>query len=265
LRYKLITIDIDDTLLRNDLSISERNIKAIQAAVHKGVKVTLASGRTTQAVAPILDRLGLNLPVITYQGARIVDVKNGTVIYEKELEYHQALPIIRFAEERNIHCNLYVDDVVYIEKMNQWVQLYKDRIGTVTIREVGKLSNFLEGKTTKVIYIDESDRILNIKSQIEKIVDDDVNVFISKPEYLEFTNKHATKGCAVEFLGKYFGIKRKEIISIGDTYNDISMIEYAGLGVCMSNGPKEVQDIADYVTLSNEEDGVAHVIEKFVL
>jgi len=265
LDYKLIAIDLDDTLLRDDLSISERNIKAIRDAVDKGVKVILASGRATQSVTRYLDKLGLELPVIAYQGARVVDTKTGAVMVERELEYSQAIPIIRFAEENHIHCNIYVDDVVYIEKMNKWAELYKRRTQVNPMKEVGKLSDFLNTSTTKIIYVDEPEKIQQIKDQVKEIASQDVNVFISKPEYLEFTSKYATKGEAVKFLGQHFGISRQEIMAIGDTYNDISMIEYAGLGVCMSNGPEEVRKIANYVTLSNEEDGVAHAIEKFVL
>ncbi len=90
-------------------------------------------------------------------------------------------------------------------------------------------------------------------------------MFYSKPFFLELTNKYGTKGEAVKFLGEYFGIPREQIMVIGDTYNDVSMIKYAGLGVCMANGPDDVKKVADYVTLSNDEDGVAHAIEKFIL
>ncbi len=263
--YKLITIDLDDTLLKHDLTISERNIKTIQAAVQKGVKVTLASGRPTKAIAHYLDALGLDLPVIAYQGARIVDTKTNEVMYKKELEYNQAIPIIKFAEKIGVHCNVYIDDTIHIEKKNKWAEMYANLLKVVPMKEVGKLSDYIKSSTTKVLFVDEHERLQEIKPEAEKVVDESIQVYFSKPNYLEFTNKYGTKGQAVKYLGDHFGIKQEEIMAIGDSYNDITMIEYAGLGVCMSNGPEDVKEIADYITLSNEEDGVAHAIEKFIL
>ncbi|MCG8500240.1 MAG: Cof-type HAD-IIB family hydrolase [Firmicutes bacterium] len=265
MQYKLLAIDLDDTLLRHDLTISQRNIKAIQRAVDKGVKVTLASGRATLSVAHYLDVVGLDLPVVTYQGARVVDTRNGQVMYKKELACSQAMPIIELAEKMNIHCNIFVDDIIYVEKMTKWAEAYRSLSKTMPMKAIGKLSAFLDGPTTKIILIDEHERLKAIKPQAEALCGEEMNVFFSKPFYLEFTNKYGTKGAAVKFLGEHLGIKQEEIMAIGDTYNDISMIEYAGLGVCMSNGPDEVKQLADYVALSNEEDGVAHTIEKFIL
>lgn len=265
MQYKLLTIDLDDTLLRHDLTISEKNVQAIRNAVDKGLKVTLASGRATQSVAHYLEVLGLELPVITYQGARIVDTKTGEVMYRKEIERDHALPIIEFAERVNVHCNIYVDDVIYIEKMNKWAESYHRLSKNVPMKEVGTLSGFLTKPTTKIIFVDEHERLEKLKVQLEALLDEEINIFFSKPNYLEFTNRYGTKGAAVQFLANHLGIRQQEVMAIGDTYNDISMIEYAGMGVCMGNGPEEVRQLADYVTLSNEEDGVAHAIEKFVL
>lgn len=265
MQYKLVTIDLDDTLLKHDLTISRRNIEAIRAAVGQGVKVTLASGRATPSVAHYLDMLELDLPIITYQGARIVDLKKGSTMYERELEKAQALPIIRFAEQNDIYCHIYVDDVIYIKEMNKWAQLYHSLAQNVPMKAVGRLSEFIDTCTTKIVFIDEHEKLLEIKPEVERIAGEDINVFISKPNYLEFTSKYATKGEAVKLLGQHFGIEREAIMAIGDTYNDISMIEYAGIGVCMQNGPEDVRTLADDVTLSNEEDGVAHAIEKYIL
>ncbi|WHH57354.1 Cof-type HAD-IIB family hydrolase [Petroclostridium sp. X23] len=265
MEYKLLTIDLDDTLLREDLTISERNIKAIRAAVEKGVKVTLASGRATQSVHHYLDVLGLEIPVISYQGARIVDTETGEVMYKKELSLQDAMPILKYAEENNIHCNMYMNDTVYINEMTERGEFYRSLSQHVPMREVGKLSEFISDPATKILFIDEHEKLKEIKSELEKIVDEEVYIFFSKPYFLEFTNKFGTKGAAVRFLADHFRIKREETMAIGDTYNDISMIEYAGLGVCMSNGPKEVRNLADHVTRSNMEDGVAHAIEKFIL
>ncbi|NLY43076.1 MAG: HAD family phosphatase [Clostridiaceae bacterium] len=265
MKYKLLAIDLDDTLLGRDLQISERNIRAIHEAVKKGVRVTLASGRATQSVQYYLNMLGLEIPIITYQGARVVDTSTGEVMYKKELSLEQAMPIVKFAEKVGIHCNVYVDDVIYVEEMTEWAKLYQKYSVKVPMEAVGKLSEFLDKPTTKMILIDEHERLEEIREEVEKLAGESAHVFYSKPFFLELTNKYGTKGEAVKFLGEYFGIPREQIMVIGDTYNDVSMIKYAGLGVCMANGPDDVKKVADYVTLSNDEDGVAHAIEKFIL
>jgi Cof subfamily protein (haloacid dehalogenase superfamily) len=113
--------------------------------------------------------------------------------------------------------------------------------------------------------MDEPHRILELKDEFSKILGDEIEITTSKPEYLEFTHRDATKGKALEYLAVAKGIVKEDIIAIGDSFNDISMIQYAGLGVAMGNAPAEVKEYADYVTGTNDEDGVAQVIDKFVL
>lgn len=265
MRYKLLAIDLDDTLLGEDLSISERNKSAICKAVEQGVKVTLASGRATQSVAHYLDILGLKIPVISYQGARVTDTATGKVMFKKEIDRESALPVIEYSQKVGVHCNVFVDNTIYIRRMGKWAKYYNTMSPNVPMKETSDLEGIVKETAIKLIYIDDRKRLEEIKPGIEEIMPEDLIAFYSKPNFLEFTNKNATKGEAVKFLAEHFGIKREEVIAIGDTYNDISMIEYAGLGVCMENGTETVKKIADYVTLSNVEDGVAHVIEKFIL
>ena len=227
--------------------------------------MTLASGRATQSVAHYLDVLGLKIPVISYQGARVTDTQTGKIMFKKEIDRESALPIIDYSEKMNVHCNVFVENTIYIRHMGEWAKYYNRMSKNVPMTEVSDVGEVVKETATKLIYIDEHEKLQEIKPEIEKIMPGDLIVFFSKPNFLEFTNKKATKGEAVKFLANHFGIKKEEVIAIGDTYNDISMIEYAGLGVCMGNGAESVKDIADYVTLSNEEDGVAHVIERFTL
>ncbi len=265
MQYKLLVVDLDDTLLNEDLSVSKRNMDAIQKIREKGVMVTVATGRATPSALYYSDLLGLDLPVISYQGARVTDKKSGKALYDNELHLDEIKPLIKVAEETGTHFNIFIDDVIYVEKMTEWAKRYKKLSNNVHMEVVGKLSEFIDRGVTKAIFIDHHDRLERIKPDVEQAADDNTNIFFSKPFFLECTNSNATKGAALKFLGEHLGVKREEMIAIGDTYNDISMIEYAGMGVCMANGPREVQELADFVTLSNTEDGVAHAIEKLIL
>jgi Cof subfamily protein (haloacid dehalogenase superfamily) len=265
MQYKLLVMDLDDTLLGDDLSISDRNISAIKKAQENGVLVTVATGRATPSALYYSDLLGLELPVISYQGARVTDKKSRKILYDNELHFDEVMPLIKVAEKTNTHLNLFINDIVHIERETEWSKQYRILSNNVPMEAVGKLSEFLKGSVTKAIFIDDHFRLEEIKPLVEQEADDNTNIFFSKPFFLECTNKKATKGSALKFLAEYLNVRREEIIAIGDTYNDISMIEYAGLGVCMSNGPDAVQKISDFVTYSNADHGVAYVIEKFIL
>jgi Cof subfamily protein (haloacid dehalogenase superfamily) len=122
-----------------------------------------------------------------------------------------------------------------------------------------------EKGVTKILWSDEVEKIEQYNREVGKHLSDNVNFHPSRPYFLEFVDINASKAIAMERLGEYYGIDRSEMIAVGDGYNDLSMIEYAGLGVAMANSPDYVKEKADYITLSNEEDGVAHVINKFIL
>jgi hypothetical protein len=117
----------------------------------------------------------------------------------------------------------------------------------------------------KLLWYDEIERINAFEKEMHDLLGPSVNFHTSQPFFLEFVDVNASKAIALEKLGAYYGIQREEMIAIGDGFNDLSMIEYAGLGVAMENAPEEIKRIADYVTLSNENDGVAYVIEQFIL
>ncbi len=129
---------------------------------------------------------------------------------------------------------------------------------------INNMEQLIENGVTKILWYDEVEKIEQYKNEIGRYLSDNVNFHPSRPYFMEFVDKYASKAIAMERLGQYYGIKQSEMIAVGDGFNDLSMIEYAGLGVAMANSPDEVKERADYITLSNEEDGVAHVIHEFI-
>lgn len=266
MKYKMVVIDLDDTLLQSNKAISVKSAGLLKEIADKGIKVILASGRTVESACYYMEQLGLDFPVIGFQGACIYDCKSKKMLSEKLIDQKAALPIIKHIESLGIHCNVYSEDKVYIKESNEWSNFYKEIfINNSVMLEVGKLSEFIKFPMIKILMADDNKVLLKVKPEMEEVAGSDINVFFSQPYFLEFTHKYATKGHALKELSESYGIKREEIIAIGDSYNDISMLEYAGLGICMGNGPEDVKKIADYVTLGNDEGGVAHVIEKFIL
>ncbi|MFY9176817.1 MAG: Cof-type HAD-IIB family hydrolase [Caldicoprobacterales bacterium] len=264
MNYKLIAVDLDDSLLGTDLEISNRNKEALIKAMEKGVLVTIATGRMFISALRYAHQLGLDVPIITYQGGLIKNAFSKDVLYNKTLPMDICRRIIHICKEKSLHLQIYIGDEYYFEEDNKYSNMYYENIG-VKGQAVGPLDKFSFDPPNKLLIIDEPDIIGKLRNEFAKIFDNQIEVTTSKPEYLEFTHKDATKGKALEYLANLKGINRENVIAIGDSYNDISMLQYAGLGVAMGNSPEYVKSHADYITGINDEDGVAQAIDKFVL
>lgn len=263
MEYKLVAIDLDDTLLGNDLKISEKNKEFLQKAIDKGLLVTIATGRMFCSAQPFVTELNLNVPVITYQGALIKNSVTGETLLEWLLPMKYAQKIVEFCKKEDLHLQAFIEDSYYYNEENKYSCYYHEHSG-IKGYPIGDLGKFLKKEPVKMIIINEPERINKLKDIFNEMLGGEVQITISKPSYLEFTHIEATKGKAIEHLCSMYDIEKSEVIAIGDSYNDISMIEYAGLGVAMDNSPDIVKSVADFVTKSNDEDGVAFVIDKFL-
>lgn len=264
MKYKMLVLDLDDSLLNDDISISEENIEAINNAVDQGVYVTVATGRMHISAKPYVKQLGLDVPVISYNGGLVKDFLTDEVLYRKSLPLDLARFIIEKCEELNLYCQMYDDNYFYVEKRQDYTDYYEGLCGLEAV-EVGLLSKYINDDPIKMLIIDDTEKIKTLRDFFVDEMGSQVEIMISKPNYLEFINADTSKGKAVEYLAQKNGIKREEIIAIGDSFNDISMIEYAGLGVAVDNAHEMVKKHADFVTLKNNNNGVAHVIDRFIL
>lgn len=264
LNYKLIAVDLDDSLLGSDLQISTRNKEALIKAMEKGVLVTIATGRMFKSAIKYAQQLELDVPIITYQGGLIKNAFSQDVLYNKTLSLDICQKIIYICKEKSLHLQVYIGDEYYFEEENKYSDMYYKNVG-VKGQLVGSLDKFLANEPNKLIIIDEPDKIMEVRDDFRRLFGDQIEITTSKPQYLEFTHKEATKGRALEYLANLKGIERESVIAIGDSYNDISMLQYAGLAIAMGNAPEEVKAHADYVTGINDEDGVAQAIHRFVL
>ena len=264
MKYRLIAVDLDDSLLDHHQRISERNKQALRAAQEMGTHVTVATGRIPDSAMPFIRELNVAVPVIAYQGAYIKDTMTGKTLMKYPIPMEYAHQILEKCKEDNLYTQAYVENNYFFEQECPYSQLYR-RISGLKGRAVGDLRTFLKEEPAKILIMDESERISSYFQLFREWFGGKLQVTVSKPIFLELTHIHATKGNALKQLGSMLGIPREEIIAIGDSYNDLSMIEYAGLGVAMGNAPDPVKASAQYVTSANDEDGVAEVVERFVL
>lgn len=265
--YKLIALDMDGTLLREDKSISKETHRAIQRAKAKGVKVVLTTGRPIDGVTKALEELGLISEddyAIAYNGALIQNTKTKAIVAQTLMSLDDIDYLYGLSDKLNVNIHALTENTCITPKWSKYSQVEAD-INDIPLKILD--FNNLDKETTivKIMFIDEPDHLSKVIENLPQEVYERYTVLRSAPYFLEFLDKKVNKGYGVEILANTLGIKKEEVICVGDAGNDIHMIQFAGLGVAMGNAFPEVKEIADYVTLSNEEDGVARVIDKFIL
>lgn len=261
--YKLIAIDVDDTLLNDDLEVTPATRRALETAAELGVVVTLATGRMYASAQRIARQIELNVPLITYQGSLVKNLE-GHTFYERHVPADAAYTLYSLCEEKGLHLQLYVDDVLYVQEDNIKIQRYAE-LSKIPYTVEPDFDQLIKKPQTKMLIIDEPERLSRLAPELAGQLGDQVHMTTSKSEFLEFLHKEGTKGDALRFLAGHYGCSMSEVIAIGDAWNDREMLEAAGLGVAMGNAVEGLKELADYVTLTNNEEGVKHVIETFVL
>lgn len=269
MKYKLVAIDMDGTLLNNENQVSNRTNEAIIKAKEKGVHIVLSTGRILKSALYYSKKLQLNNPIISCNGAIIVD-ETGKIIYKKPIDSNMIKDMIKLSTEDNIYCHFY-DETKFYSKMRvqEVLDFYNEGNSELNIEvEVFKDIEDIVGKKDlniyKFLFIDEDlDKLKKFRGKLSKL--NNINISSSWTNNVEAMATNVSKGEALRELCKILDINPEESIAIGDSENDLSMLNFAGLGVAMGNGEEKIKKEADYITDSNDNDGVAKVIEKFIL
>lgn len=265
--YKMIVLDLDDTLLRDDHTISDRTIEALMKAQESGVKVVLASGRPTFGMLPIADELSLakyGSFILSFNGGKIINYETKEELFSSTLPLTAVKKLYDISQREGIHIHTYVGHEIITESDNPYTKI-ESQLTNLPINLVTSFVEAVQEEVVKSLMVGEPDKIKLVTEKLQAELAEEFSVMRSKPFFLEFTEKGVTKGTSLNQLIKHLGIKREEVIAIGDSYNDQEMIEFAGLGVAMGNAPDDIKKIADHVTATNMNDGVAIVVEEFVL
>ncbi len=262
--YRMITIDIDDTLLNDRRQISEGNRRALKAAIDRGVTVSLATGRMHRSARQVAEQIGLQAPVISYQGALIKNWPDDATLYERSVPASAAHRVDEFCRRQGFHLQVYSDDVLYVKEEGEKIRHYI-QISNVPFKVEPDFTRLLDRPLTKLLIYEEPAVLDQIAQELRPILGDEVHITKSKPFFLEFMHKQGTKGQALRFLSAHFGYDLSEVMAIGDSWNDHDMLQTAGLGVAVANAVEPLKRIADEITLSNNEDGVKHIVEKYIL
>jgi Cof subfamily protein (haloacid dehalogenase superfamily) len=255
LTYRLLAVDIDGTLVGDDLSISDATQEALRSCAEQGMVVTLATGRMFQSALPYAQKLGLTAPLITYNGALIKDTGLGTIYHHRTIPLKLAQKVVQVVKELGLKLHTYVDE---------WTRIYEKTAG-VKAHIVGDLETFLDREPTKFIISAIPAKLDAMQPLIAAKLAADLYLARSRPFYLELIHPAVSKLEGLKVLGARLKIRLEEMAVIGDSYNDIEMLQAAGLGIAMGNAPEPVQRAADVVTNRVEEEGLAFAVHRFIL
>ncbi len=263
--FRLVAVDLDDTLLRSDGTISERTRAVLRAVQQRGVVVTLATGRMFRSALPFALRLGFEVPLITYHGALVRHALSRETIYTCPVPREAARAVIRVGRRRNVQVNFYLDDELYVERITP-VGAHYAGFASVPVQRVGDLEELLErGAPLKLLFIAPPEEQPRLAREVREEAGESVHITRSRPLYLEVIHPEATKGRGLRELAAHLGIPREEVLAFGDSYNDLELFAEAGCGVAVANACAPLKERASYVTASNDEDGVAAALEELVL
>lgn len=264
--YKAAFIDMDGTLLRKDHTVSDITRQIIQELIEKGIIIAPVSARPLHGIQHIIgDFIASHIPVVSLNGSYIFH--NDEIIYEVNIDTESAKKVHHLLSQ-------YPVSAMYYSKMDWYAEA--DTAATKKEQKITEIPITIQSfeqtlavweqtahGPNKVLIAGDEQVILDLETALLENFGSYLNVFKSQSRYVEVMHKNASKTHAIQLLMNYYGLKQEEIIAIGDNYNDKGMIEFAGVGVAMGNAPDEIKASADYVTDTNNNDGVAKALQHF--
>ncbi|WP_282918199.1 Cof-type HAD-IIB family hydrolase [Porphyromonas macacae] len=268
MKYKMIALDVDGTLLNNKRELSETNKRALlKAQEEMGVRLILASGRPIEGLTKIAEELQLRDHsgyILPYNGAQIINCRTGKTISEHSIPLDTIKRLYNLSLGQGVNFLTYADHRVVSENVNDpYIKEEAEKNNMPTL-EVPNILDFIKKAPAKCMIAGEPAQMDTLEALIKQQLPGLVTVTRSAMAFIELAPWNIHKKQSIAALLDKLDYNRQELIAVGDSYHDVEMIQYAGLGVAVSNAKEAVKACADYVTMSNEEDGIAHMIEKFV-
>ena len=259
--YQLAAIDLDGTLLGSDHAISPGNAAAVRRAAATGAKIVLASGRQWETIDAFARKLGLPpaSPIIAYNGA-MIRTHGGETWFHQPLPTEAAQIIVHYCLAHGLHLNLYYDDTLYVQSDTHWGRTYQERTGTIP--HVTDLTRFDDKRPTKLLLIDTLVTTNRLLAYFQAEFGPSLYITKTEDEYLEFMDPDVNKGVALAHTAAHLGVTAAQCVAFGDSYNDLPMLQWAGLGVAMGNARAELKAVAGRIAPSADADGVGAVLDQ---
>lgn len=265
---KIIALDLDGTLTNSEKRISARTKETLQRAMEDGVTVVLASGRPLVGIKPLAKELELskyNGFILAYNGGQIIDCHTGKEVYQKVLNTERISSIYEVARKFGVAMLTYDGEDIITENDTDPYVLRECFINRVKVRKIDDLVSHVTYPVPKCLVVGEHEKLFPVRDYLKENYGDELSVYFSEPFFLEIMPLGVEKSSSLELLLKRLQLSREELMACGDGLNDITMLQYAGLSVAMGNACKEAKEVAKYITASNDEDGVAKAVDRFVL
>ena len=269
MKYKLLVLDVDGTLLNNENEISKRTLSTLIKAQHTGVRIVLASGRPTSGILPFAKALELDHFggfILSYNGSKVIKVDSGEVLFERRINPEQIPYLEKKARKNDFSIFTYHDDYLLTNNADNIHVRREAWLNHLRIMEEPEFSIAIDFAPCKCVLVSDDEEALHgLESHWKRRLAGVLDVFPSEPYFLEVVPFGIDKANTLGVLMEQLGVTRDEVIAIGDGVADVTMLQQAGVGVAMGHAQDSVKICADYVTASNEEDGVAQAVEKLIL
>ncbi len=268
MQEKVLVLDIDGTLTNSKKEITPATKRGIQTVLEHGHKVILASGRPTPGMRRYEQELELEKYggyLLSFNGARIIECRTGEIVYQRILPMSIIPSLYGFAKRNGCGLVTYFgDQVISAFEPDEYVEL-ESRINGMPIKVVENFVDYVDFDIVKCILTAPADKAPQLEKELQEKYQDVVSVYRSEPFFIEIMPKNVDKATSLDRMLETVGLTRENAICCGDGFNDISMIQYAGTGVAMGNAQPAVKEVADYITGTNDEDGLVQVIDEFIM
>ena len=268
MNYKALALDLDGTLTNSNKKISDLNKQMIHKAIDAGVSIILASGRPVLGITHLAEELELDKRggyILAYNGGNIIECKGNKLIYEKVMPERCIHSICEEAHSNGVIALTYTQNEIVSENDTDPYMIKEAQCNSATIKKVKNLEEFVDYPVAKFLVVGEHEKLLKVQKALLEQFADEIDAFFSESYFLEVVPAGIAKDRSLDQLLAILGIKQEELMACGDGMNDIPMLRYAGLAVAMENAYPQVKEYADYVTKTNDNDGVAYAIQKFIL
>jgi len=263
--YKMIVLDLDGTLMSSKNEILPETKAALIKAQERGVKVVLASGRPTFGMMKAAKELRLDEFggfTLSYNGGRIICAQTGDRIHDTSLTPEIAHEIYDLAREFGVNIMAYEEDHIVTMDDDEWIQK-ESYINNMPLKRVEDFKAAVDFTTVKCLCTGSPEILGDIEKKFQERLGDRLSIMRSMPFFLEVMPQNINKAYSLNKLCEHLGIDKSEVMACGDGYNDLPLIEFAGMGVAMSNAVEEVKARANFITKSNDENGILFAMEKF--
>jgi Cof subfamily protein (haloacid dehalogenase superfamily) len=260
---RAVAMDLDRTILADTLEFSPATISAVRRLQGAGVEAIVATGRMFASARPYALQLGVTAPIICYQGALVADPRTGEWLLHRPMDVALAHEVIEAVDAAGFHMNVYVDDRLYVEDLNEEAITYADH-ARLEAHPVGDLRAWLDRPTTKIVVVGEAEALDRLQDRLRARFDGRAFIAKSLPIFLELALPGVSKGSALEFVCGRLGIDPATVVAFGDGANDVELLEVAGLGVAVADADAALGPIAGWTVPSVDDDGVAGFLDALV-